>query len=204
MLLDLPISVKFLILSFSLHYIKFYCVYVHSVLRVSRYPYFPAVDSLELTVLFFIERCHCSLYLLLLRRASLFRHGGVCSLQSVPEAHSEAASYRTEKGNTRTGQGCWLWPDGRKRTDLRLSGNVQPHAGTAERMRVSSPYDIRVIKINITIFYCFCIFQQLCIIQNQRKCGFQSPQENTMLCTPISRTLSATVYCVHSFPLVSM
>jgi len=66
----------------------------------------------------------------------------IASLQSVPEAHSEAASYRTWKGNARTGHGCWLWPDGRKRKDLHLSGNVQPHTGTAERMRVSSPSDI--------------------------------------------------------------
>jgi hypothetical protein len=44
-------------------------------------------------------------------------------------------------------------------TDLHLSGNVQTHAGTAERMRVSSPSDIRV-----PIFCSFSIFQQLCSI----------------------------------------
>jgi len=104
---------------------------------------------------FFIERCHSSLYLFLLRYASLFRNGGVYSLQSVREAQSEAASYRTEKGNSRTGLGCWLWPDGRKRTDLHLSGNVQPHAGTAERMCITSPSNIRVIKISTP---CFAIF----------------------------------------------
>ena len=105
------------------------------------------------------------MYLLLLRRASLFRHGGVYSLLSVWEAQSEAASYRAEKGKTRTGHGCWWWPDGRKRTDLRLSGNVQPHAGRAERMRISSPSDIRVIKINTPILCSFCVFQQLCFMQ---------------------------------------
>ena len=100
------------------------------------------------------------MYLLLLRRASLFRHSGVYSLQSVPEAQSEAVSYRTDKGNNRTVQGCWLWPDGRKRTDLHLSGNVQFHAGKAERICSLSPSDIRELT-----FFSFCIFQQLCFMQ---------------------------------------
>jgi hypothetical protein len=106
---------------------------------------------------FFIERWRCPVYLLLLRGASLFRHSGVCSLQSVPETPNEAVSYRTEKGNTRTGLRCWLWPDERKRTDLHLSGNVQPHAGTVEGMRASSPFDIRVIRMNTQIFCSFCM-----------------------------------------------
>jgi len=112
-----------------------------------------------------IECCFCPMYLLLLRRASLFRHGGVYSLQSVREAQSEAASYRTGKGNTRTGHDCWLWTEGRKRTNLYLSGYVQPHAGRAERMCISSPFDIRVIKIITPIFCSFCVFQQLRIMQ---------------------------------------
>ena len=115
--------------------------------------------SIHLSELFFfyiyIECCHSPVYRLLLRRASLFRHGSVYSLQSVPEAQSEAVSYRTEKGNKRTGLRCWLWPDWRKRTDLHLSGNVQPHAGTAERMCISSPADIRVITINTGYFLVF-------------------------------------------------
>ena len=105
------------------------------------------------------------MYLLLLRCASLFRHDGVYSLQSVPEAQSEVASYRTGKGNTRTGHACWLWPDGRKRTDLHLSGNVQPHAGRAERMCISPPSDIRVIKINTPIFCSYYVFGYLCFVQ---------------------------------------
>jgi hypothetical protein len=46
-----------------------------------------------------------------------------------------------------------------------LSGNVQPHAGRAERMCISSLFDIRVIKINTPIFCSFCVLQQLCIMQ---------------------------------------
>ena len=95
--------------------------------------------------------------MLLLRSAYLFRHGGVYSLQSVGEAQSKSASYRTDKGDTR--HSCWLWPDGRKRTDLHLSGNVQPLAGTAERMCISSPSDIRVIKINTRCFQ-FLVFSK--------------------------------------------
>ena len=105
------------------------------------------------------------MYLLLLRCASLLRHGGVYSLQSVPEAQSETASYRTEKGNTRTGHACWLWPDGRKRTDLHLSGNIQPHGGRVERMHISSRSDIRVTKINTPIFCSVYVFQQLFFMQ---------------------------------------
>jgi hypothetical protein len=114
---------------------------------------------------FFVVRCHCPVYLLLLRRAFLFRHSGVCSLQSVPQTPNKAVSYRTEKGDTRTGLRCGLWPDARKRTDLHLSGNVQPHAGTVEGMRASSPFDIRVIRINTQLFCRFRIVQQLCIMQ---------------------------------------
>jgi hypothetical protein len=46
-----------------------------------------------------------------------------------------------------------------------LSGNVHLHAGTAEGMRASSPFDIKVIRINTQIFCSFCIVQQLCIVQ---------------------------------------
>lgn len=121
-------------------------------------------------VLFYTERRHCPLYWLLLRCASLFRHCGVYSLQSVPEAQSKAASYRSEKRNTRTGHACWLWPDGRKKADLYLSGNVQPHAGTAERMHISSPSDIGVIKIN-TLCFSILIFSKnyvLCSVTFRR------------------------------------
>jgi len=123
--------------SFAVHYTTFFCIS-----RVYSVPWFshrtaPTISGGQFISVncsfFYIERCHFPvLLLLLLRRAFLVRHGGVCSLQSVREGQSEAASYRTEKGDTTTGHGCWLWPDGRKRTDLHLSGNVQAHAGTAE------------------------------------------------------------------------
>jgi hypothetical protein len=45
-----------------------------------------------------------------------------------------------------------------------MSGNVQPHAGRAERMCISSPSDIRIIKINTPIFCSFYIFQSLYLI----------------------------------------
>ena len=135
-----------------------YCEFLND-----QHPYFSPVHSLEWTFFFFLERCLCSNNLLLLRSTILFRHDGVCSLQSVREAQSEAVSYRTEKENTRTGLGCWLWPDWRNRTELHvhLSGNVQRHAGRAARMCISSPSDIRVININTPIFCSFCIFQNV-------------------------------------------
>jgi hypothetical protein len=69
-------------------------------------------------------RWYCDSSFLLFRSAYPFLHNDVCSLQLVGESESEAASYRTENGNTRTGFGCRLRLYGRKRTDLHLSGNV--------------------------------------------------------------------------------
>jgi len=38
----------------------------------------------------------------------------------------------------------------------------------------------------------------------EENCGFQSPQENTILCRSNSSTLSATVCFVHTFSLASV
>lgn len=45
-----------------------------------------------------------------------------------------------------------MGPNGRKKT-----GNVEPHAGTTERMCITSPTDIRVNKINACRFAVFVL-----------------------------------------------
>ena len=137
--------------------------------------------------------------MLLLRSAYLFRHGGVYSLQSVGEAQSESASYRTEKGDTRTR------PDGRKRTDLHQSGNVQPNAGTADGMCISSPSDIRVIKINTRYFQFLC-FPKRMLMQCDVKenMDFRTHKKHNVLQKNFQYFL--TYYClfVHSFSFSSI
>ena len=168
-------------------------------LIIGQHPQFPAVDSIVWIVLLYIEYCFCPMYLHLLLRAFLFRHSVVYSLQSVPEAQSEAVCYRTEKGNKRKGHGCWWRPDGRKRIDLHLSGNVQSHAGTAERICSLSPSDIRVP----TIFsFLFSNNYVLCSVSS-KKVWISELTKNTILCRPISSTLYVTIYFVHSFSFAS-
>lgn len=67
--------------------------------------------------------------LLLLRRACLVWHGGVCSLQSTGEIESKALRCQAEAQDITAGSGC---SRGRKGARIYVSENVQSHAERVE------------------------------------------------------------------------